>query len=62
MKAKTQRKTHLVKRSISLPDQLLNRALVRARDEHRTFSNYVQVAIEKELTGAIAIEDKPKAA
>jgi hypothetical protein len=35
--------------SITLPESLKKRAQERAREEHRNFSNFMQVLLQKEL-------------
>ena len=38
-----------VKKSVSLPRELLAAALQRAQAQHRTFSNYLQLLIARDI-------------
>jgi predicted CopG family antitoxin len=52
-----------VTRTISLPDELLEKALERSKREDRSFSSYVRNLIARDLNGELQVpEAEPKSA
>jgi len=43
------------KRTISLPETLLAQGLLRARQDSRNFSSYVQKLIQRDMEGALQV-------